>query len=250
VSRFDEVRGLVRSLAIYYGQFWRYGGRREFYGQFLRPGDLAFDVGAHVGDRVRTWRQLGARVVAIEPQPVMAKLLRRLYGKDEGVTLVVDALGAQPGRATLHVSTRTPTLTTLASGWMRDVQADERFHSTEWDTAVDVEVTTLDALIEKYGTPRFCKIDVEGFELEVLRGLSSPIDAISFEYIPVAKASAQACVRELARLGAYRFRSSRVETMRWSDERWLTADEMVAKLESLALYDRSGDVYAQLEKAE
>jgi FkbM family methyltransferase len=246
VSRFDEMRGVVRSLAMYYGQFWRNGGRRRFYGQFLRPGDLAFDVGAHVGDRVRTWRQLGARVIAIEPQPVMANLLRRLYGNDDGVTLVADALGARPGRATLHVSSLTPTLTTLSSGWMRDVQADERFRSTEWDTSVDVEVTTLDALITKYGVPRFCKIDVEGFELEVLRGLSTPIDAVSFEYIPVAKALAQTCVRHLAALGPYRFRSSRVETMRWSDERWLTADEMVAKLESLALYDRSGDVYARL----
>ena len=249
MSRFDEVRGVVRSLVIYYGQFWRNAGRRRFYAQFLGPGDLAFDVGAHVGDRVRTWRQLGARVVAVEPQPVMAKLLQRLYGRDDGVTLVHDALGAKPGRATLHVSTRSPTLTTLSSEWMREVQADARFHPIEWDEAVEVPVTTLDALIARHGVPRFCKIDVEGFELDVLRGLSTPVEAISFEYLPVAKASAQACVRHLAALGDYRFRSSRVETMKWSDERWLTADEMVAKLDALAVSDRSGDVYARLADA-
>lgn len=242
-----RLGGVARSFVIYYGQAWRNAGRRRFYGQFLGPGDLAFDVGAHVGDRVRTWRQLGARVVAVEPQPVMAQVLERLYGRDEGVTLEPSALGATPGRATLHVSTSTPTLTTLSREWMDEVQADERFRDARWDETVEVPVTTLDALIARHGVPRFCKVDVEGFELEVLKGLSRPVEALSFEYIPVAKASAQACVRHLAALGPYRFRSSRVETMRWSEEHWLTAEEMVAKLEALALHERSGDVYARLE---
>lgn len=243
-----RLGGVARSFVIYYGQAWRNAGRRRFYGQFLGPGDLAFDVGAHVGDRVRTWRQLGARVVAVEPQPVMADVLQRLYGKDHGVALERVALAATPGRATLHVSTSTPTLTTLSTAWMNEVQADERFRSTRWDEQVEVEVTTLDALIRRHGTPRFCKVDVEGHELAVLEGLSRPVEALSFEYIPVAKASAQACVRRLAALGPYHFRSSRVETMKWSEDRWLTAEEMVAKLEGLALNDRSGDVYARLER--
>ena len=39
------------------------------YARFLRAGDLAFDIGAHVGDRISSFRRLGARVVALEPQP-------------------------------------------------------------------------------------------------------------------------------------------------------------------------------------
>ena len=241
-----SLAGIARSFVVYYGQVWRNAGRRRFYGQFLGPGDLAFDVGAHVGDRVRTWRQLGARVVAIEPQPVMADVLKRLYGSDSGVTLERVALGAKPGRATLHVSTANPTLTTLSRDWIDEVQADVRFRSTQWDQQVDVEVTTLDALIARHGVPRFCKIDVEGFELSVLEGLSQPIAALSFEYIPVSKASAQACVRKLAALGPYRFRSSRVETMRFTEPGWVGAEEMIAFLDTLPLDGRSGDVYAKI----
>jgi FkbM family methyltransferase len=238
--------GVLRSFGIYYGQVWRNAGRRRFYSQFLGPNDLAFDIGAHVGDRVRTWRQLHAKVVAIDPQPVMADVLRRLFRKDGGVCIEQVAVGATMGRATLHVNTASPTLSTLSSQWMREVQTDARFRSTRWDETVEVEVTTLDALISRHGVPRFCKIDVEGFELEVLKGLRQPIAALSFEYIPVAKASAQACVRQVASLGSYRFRSSRVETMQWVEPRWVSADEMVERLEALPLMERSGDVYARL----
>ena len=244
-----RLGGVIRSFGMYYGQVWRNAGRRRFYSQFLGPNALAFDVGAHVGDRVRTWRQLGARVVAIDPQPSMASVLRRLFGKDAAVTIEQLAVGATPGRATLHVNTASPTLSTLSSAWMNEVQADARFHSTRWDETVEVEVTTLDALIARHGVPAFCKIDVEGFELSVLEGLSQPIAALSFEYIPVAKASAQACVRRLASLGPYRFRSSRVETMQWFEPEWISADAMVEHLEALPLMDRSGDVYAQLVTA-
>ncbi|HEY0883417.1 MAG TPA: FkbM family methyltransferase [Archangium sp.] len=241
-----SLAGVARSFVVYYGQVWRNAGRRRFYAQFLNPGDLAFDVGAHVGDRVRTWRQLGARVVAVEPQPVMADVLQRLYGRDASVRLERVALGAKPGRATLHVSSANPTLTTLSREWIDEVQADARFRPTRWDQQVEVEVTTLDALIARHGVPRFCKIDVEGFELSVLEGLSQPIAALSFEYIPVSKTIAQACVRKLAALGPYRFRSSRVETMRFTEPDWVSADALIAFLDALPIDERSGDVYARL----
>ena len=47
----------------------------RLYGQFVRPGDLVFDVGAHVGDRIAAFRRLGARVVAVEPQPALVRTL-------------------------------------------------------------------------------------------------------------------------------------------------------------------------------
>lgn len=244
--RLRRAWGLLRSLAIYHGQFWREGGRRDFYRQFLPPGGLGFDVGAHLGDRVRTWRALGARVVAVEPQPDCLAVLRALYGRDEGVTVVPAGLGPRPGRAVLHLSEATPTLSTLSPQWIADVTArDARFAEVRWEGRLEVEVKTLDGLVARYGVPDFIKVDVEGHEVEVLRGLSRPVAALSFEYIPAVAERAVACVERLGALGRYEFRTSPVETMRWAQPRWLQADEVKAFLGALPVEGRSGDVYAR-----
>ena len=69
------TRGVVRSLRIYYGDQSAVAMERLYAG-FVKPGDLVFDVGAHVGDRVRAFRRLGARVIAVEPQPAMVRALQ------------------------------------------------------------------------------------------------------------------------------------------------------------------------------
>ena len=177
--------GLLRSLAIYYGVPLLRGGRmRRLYAEFIQPGDLCFDIGAHVGNRLRTFLLLGAHVVAIEPHPRLMRLLRRWYGSHPNVTLLESALSDQPGTADLHISHAHPTVTTLSTDWINSVQHSEGFARVRWDETVSVPVTTLDALIAEYGLPAFCKIDVEGGEADVLRGLSQPIPALSFEYVP------------------------------------------------------------------
>ena len=54
------------------------------YARFVRAGDLAFDIGSHVGDRIGSFRRLGARVVALEPQPLCARAIRAIYAGDDG----------------------------------------------------------------------------------------------------------------------------------------------------------------------
>src|SRR5690348_10138144 len=88
--------GIARSLAIYRGQVWKRRRARALYAAFIKPGDLCFDIGAHVGNRTEHFLALGARVVAVEPQPAAMALLRRWYGSDPRVTLVEAALGASP----------------------------------------------------------------------------------------------------------------------------------------------------------
>jgi FkbM family methyltransferase len=238
--------GIARSLVIYHGQPAKHRRAVRLYGQFLGPGDLAFDIGAHVGGRVRTWRRLGARVVAVEPQPDCLRVLRLLFGRDRGVTIEPRAVGAQVGRARLGVSTATPTVSSMSQDWRESVSADRSFARVRWDRSVEVEVTTLDELIAEHGVPAFCKIDVEGFEADVLAGLSQPLPALSFEYLPPTHERALAVLERVQQLGRYRYNYSPVETMRFASDRWLDAPELVRLLEAARPLGRSGDVYARL----
>lgn len=237
--------GLLRSLAIYYGQPWKSGRMRAFYGQFIQPGDLCFDIGAHVGNRLRIWRQLGARTVGIEPQPHCMALLRSWYGGDATVQLVEAAVGATPGVQQLHVSPTNLTVSTLSSAWIESVQQDPSFAGVHWNETLPVSVITLDQLIERFGLPAFCKIDVEGYEVEVLAGLSQPIPALSFEYLTAARASAVDCIEQLATLGEYAYNWSVGESHRLQSADWLDQETMAQWLDALPDGAPSGDIYAR-----
>ena len=238
--------GLLRSLVVY----WRPGRQhalKRLYRPLVKPGDLVFDIGAHLGDRTAAFAALGARVVALEPQPAVRRWLERIVGLREGVTVSGEAVGRAVGTARLAVSRRTPTLSTLADDWRAKLpEANPTFRNVRWDETVEVPVTTLDVLIERYGVPRFCKIDVEGYEAEVLAGLSEPVPGLSVEFVSGGLEVAVACVRRLEALGSYEFNAIRGERRSFVFDGWQTGESMARWLGDGAGGASSGDVYARL----
>lgn len=244
-----ELIGLLRSLLVYYGVLpFRARRLKRFYAQFIRPGDLCFDIGSHAGSRIWTWLRLGAQVVAVEPQPLFQRLLQRWYGRRPDVVLVEAALGSEPGWATLHISRQTPTVTTLSPEWITSVRQSPGFARVRWDDQQRVPVLTLDDLIEQHGEPAFCKIDVEGYEPEVLAGLSRPLPGLSFEYIPAAAGQALACIERLEVLGVYEYNRTAGENLRFLTNGWNDAVQTTRWLKSLAPGSPSGDIYARLAR--
>jgi FkbM family methyltransferase len=244
-----RAAGFGRSLLIYYGQPWRIAALRRHYAALLAPGDLAFDIGAHVGNQTRCFARLGARVVAVEPQPPFARWLRWLFRDQPRVTVIEAALGARPGTASLHPSPHTPTVASLSADWIASVATAPSFARVRWQAPLEVPVTTLDALIAQHGLPRFCKIDVEGFEAEILRGLSRPIPLLAFEYVPAASAVACEAVALLTALGSYRFNATIGERRTFLWPAWHDPAATLAWLRARRPDENSGDVYARLESS-
>ena len=245
-AKFWTVWGLVRSLIIYYGKPGRVRRDRRFYTQFIGPGALVFDIGAHVGNRVGVFLKLGARCIAVEPQPVFAALLQRLYGRRPNFTLVASAVGSEAGSTALHISRRTPTVSTTNAAWREQVSRSLSFSGVAWEESVRTTQFTLDDLIDRFGLPDLCKIDVEGSELAVLQGLSRPLPLLSFEYIPAVASASVACIARLESLGKYEYNWSRGESQRLREAHWLPPAAMIARLNGLESNEDSGDVYARL----
>jgi FkbM family methyltransferase len=245
-ERLKAARGVIRSLRIYYGDRTRRAALDRLYGRFVAPGDLVFDVGAHVGDRVAAFRRLGARVIAVEPQPPLARTLRLLYGRDTAVTVVEAAVGSAEGSVELKLNLQNPTVSTVSATFIEAAQGAPGWEGQRWERSITVSATTLDALIARHGTPRFIKIDVEGLEYEVLCGLFRPVQALSFEFTTIQREVALACVERCAALGYERFNACLGESATFVHGRCVSRAEIVQWLESLPHDSNSGDVYAQL----
>ncbi len=163
----------------------------DLYRQFIEPGDLVFDIGANVGLRTSVFLDLGARVIAVEPQRESAEQI------DPRATVILAGVGSQTGFATLLVCDE-PACSTFSPQFIADLNGSGLL-TYHWDEKRVVPIVTLDDLIERYGLPAFCKIDVEGYELPVLQGLTHALDALSFEAHAAQPEKWQACLAELER---------------------------------------------------
>lgn len=221
---------------------------KSFYSQFVPPNGTCFDVGANRGNRVKIFLALQSKVIGFEPQPHCVEFLKKLYAQNSNFTLEQIALGEEVGTGTMFLS-EIDTLSTLSSDWMRKQSKSGRFSNIGWKGKVEVPIETLDNMISKYGTPDFIKIDVEGFELNVIKGLHKPFKALSIEYSPEFLESIIECLEILNQRFEVCFNFSPYESMKFINKSWTNIDEIKAHLSDYKdSVEYFGDVYVKHKK--
>lgn len=146
----------------------------------------------------------------------------------------------------MRINSANPTVSTASDAFIAAADDADGWREQVWDKAIDVPVTTLDALIAAHGPPEFVKIDVEGFEYDVLGGLSRPVPAISFEFTTIQRDVALQCVDRLASLGPYSFNVALGESQRLTFETPVSATAIKQHIGALPHDANSGDIYATL----
>ena len=244
LDAFRTARGIVRSLRIYYGNRTHAAAMDRLYGAFIQRGDLVFDVGAHVGDRVASFLRLGARVVAVEPQPALIKVLKLFYGRKPDVAIEAVAVGRSAGTTELKINPDNPTISTASDKFISAARGAPGWETQRWTKTRRVPITTLDALIAKYGLPAFIKIDVEGFEAEALAGLAQPVKTLSVEFTTIQRDVAHACIERCKTLGYMRFNAAVGESQQFANADWVDGASIARWLTELPDAANSGDIYA------
>jgi FkbM family methyltransferase len=233
---------LIFRLISRYRNIYHHKEGLHFYSQFIRKGDLCFDVGTNIGNRAELFLELGAKIVCIEPQQVCLQHIYKLFGNNKDVIIVPKALADREGYAELAICEEATPLSTMSEKWKNDGRFSKDY---KWATNQEVPTTTLDALILQYGLPVFCKIDVEGFEETVLKGLTKPITVISFEFTKEFFPDVHQCINHILSIGPVEFNCSIGETMKLLFPTWLTPNELCLKLDSLNDKYLWGDIYAR-----
>jgi FkbM family methyltransferase len=212
----------------------------QFFKQLLGsvgPYASIFDVGANVGNKAEVFQNVAPRVYCVEPDVANVAFLRQRFWNKPNVTVLENAVSDRPGPLTLCRFQGKSSLNTVSRKWV-DILADARFGAAIKPCALrQVAATTLDQLIDTHGLPVYAKIDVEGHELAVLRGLSRPIPFLSFEVnLPEFRDESLASIKHLVSLQPNtRFNyvvSARA--VRLEMDQWLPAAEFARWLESTA----------------
>lgn len=211
------------------------------YGQILsgHKGCTCFDIGAYCLEKSKEMLSSGAgKVIAVEPQASLLKLQ-----STDSIIVVEKAVGDAEGKVEFSICRQAYTVSTMAEHWKTG-----RFQQFDWSRKLEVDVTTLDNLIAEYGLPYFCKIDVEGYEQNVLQGLSVAIPCISFEFTAEFIENAYQCIHLLEKLGNYHFAMTvMTNNPRDFDVDWTSSDKLESLLEmNLTLPDFWGDIYGAL----
>jgi len=211
----------------------------------LRHGDLIFDVGANEGLKTDLFLRMGARVVAIEPDETNQLILQDRFVKfrlaRRPVVIVGKAVSDKNAMESMWIDGPGSAVNTLSQKWATALSGNKARHTyghcgLDFVKRRTVETTTLEELINVHGRPLFIKIDVEGYELNVIRGLRHAVPYLSFEVnFPEFRPEGLQCVALLGGLAVDGKFNYAVDCERGlALERWLDSNEFLRVLEQCA----------------
>jgi len=223
-------------------KYYRTIKMKKFFGEFISEKDLIFDIGANQGELSEIFLKLKARVVCVEPQPDYVKKLNEKFRGNKNVIIVPFGVSDRNSKLKLYTSPKYPEIATFSEKWRKE----GRFNQEVWQEADLVDMVTLDGLINQYGVPRFCKIDVEGYEYNVIQGLSSnEIYCLSFEFSYEFLNDAINCCRSLYRLGYNKFNFSLESNYDLELAEYQKYEDIISKIKSYKDEKLCGDIYAR-----
>jgi len=252
MRRFEEILGAIglgRAIspigeALRGGKALRQSQRmREFYAALLPKGALVFDIGANVGTMTRIFASLGARVIAVEPNPDCARHIE-LSTRRGQVEVLAAAVSDRDGQAVLKVSDRKDKMSTLSNEWREAVSRENAEYAGMWKREMTVSTMTLDGLIQRYGRPFYIKIDVEGYEERAVRGLSQCPSLLSFEFNRVFLEPALKAL-ESAVFDDAMFNYTLIDPVRFELEDWVDRNELKKAILELEEGRGLGDVFVR-----
>ena len=140
---------------------------------------LCFDIGANRGDFTLAALAKGYRVVALEPAPRVFSALVGNFIYNPNVTPLKYAVSGSDYATIEFFEADEDGLSTLNLDWLTD---ESMPYAGKPYRTIKATTITIDTLALKYGTPDLIKIDVEGAEWSVFKGLSSKMGTIAFEW--------------------------------------------------------------------
>jgi len=222
-----------------------YTKRIEFYSKLIQPKELVFDIGANVGNRTSVFLEIGAEVIAFEPQKRCFDYLTKKFGNHSLFYGEHCAIGSTKGIQEMMVC-EADTLSSLSKEWIEATKKSGRFEAYHWNQLEQVRIETLNDIITKHGVPKFIKIDVEGYEFEVLSTLNQPIEFLSIEFTPEHMSNTIMCLDYLVALSQRaQFNFSVGESMAFEFSNWVNEKDIK---QFLSKFDSNnfGDVYIRM----